>query len=281
LLLSDGLANNGITDEKILQSIVKKNNHEKGITISTFGVGADFSENMMLGLAENGSGNYYFIKSPDEIPTIFKKELRGLLTVVAQNVKLEITIPENLKVNKVFGANYELSSNVLKVNFRDICSEETKAVLIRFDINNMKESQINFKSTLTFDDVVKTFSKKSLIAKSIVNNTSDNTMYTKSKNKEVTEQIILFESNEMLELAMKAVDEGNYEQAKSIVRSNKTNISNAIRAGYANKEIVMQDSVNKIYSEQLKNIESMKEYDKKMMQKDSKSSNYMLKKKRI
>ncbi len=169
----------------------------------------------------------------------------------------------------------------MKVNFRDIFSEETKAVLIRFDINNTKESQINFKSSLTFDDVVKTFSKKSLIAQSIINNTSDTSIYAKSKNKEVTEQIILFESNEMLELAMKAVDEGNYEQAKSIVRSNKTNISNAIRAGYANKEIVMQDSVNTIYSEQLKNIETMKEYDKKMMQKDSKSSNYMLKKKRI
>ncbi len=88
LLLSDGLANQGITDPKILQQMAREKNQTEGMTLSTFGVGEDFNELLMTGLAEYGSGNYYFIDSPDKIPTIFAKELQGLLSVVAQNTNI-------------------------------------------------------------------------------------------------------------------------------------------------------------------------------------------------
>ncbi len=93
LLLSDGLANEGITDPEKLRSIAQKRFREQGIGLSSFGVGADFNELLMTNLAEYGGANYYFIDMPDRIPEIFAKELEGLLSVVAQNAKLKITFP--------------------------------------------------------------------------------------------------------------------------------------------------------------------------------------------
>ena len=93
LLLSDGLANEGITDPEQLNLIAKKVFETDAIGLSTFGVGADYNEKLMTNLSENGGGNYYFIDSPDKIPTIFAEELTGLLTVLAQNARLSIPIP--------------------------------------------------------------------------------------------------------------------------------------------------------------------------------------------
>ena len=83
-----GLANRGITSQEELQKIAQLKNREEAITLSTFGVGADFNEILMTNLAEYGSGNYYFIESADKIPEIFAQELKGLLSVVAQTVLL-------------------------------------------------------------------------------------------------------------------------------------------------------------------------------------------------
>ena len=95
LLLSDGLANEGITNPTEIQRIVKRYNNQDGITISTFGVGSDYNEDLMTAMAENGMGNYYFIKDAENIAGIFRKELNGLMEVVAQNAELK-TLTQNI-----------------------------------------------------------------------------------------------------------------------------------------------------------------------------------------
>ncbi len=132
LLLSDGLANAGVTDPALLRNMVTEKVRTEGISLSTFGVGADFNEDLMTSLAENGSGNYYFIESPDKIPAIFDQELKGLLSVVAQNMDLELVLPEGVQIDKVFGYPYKVEKGVLKIDFRDIFSEDTKGVLVAF-----------------------------------------------------------------------------------------------------------------------------------------------------
>jgi Ca-activated chloride channel family protein len=78
LLLSDGLANQGITDPNQIQQLVRQKNKLEGISISTFGVGRDYNEDLMTSMAETGTGNYYFIDNAKEIAGIFKKELNNL-----------------------------------------------------------------------------------------------------------------------------------------------------------------------------------------------------------
>lgn len=60
ILLSDGLANTGITDPRELGRIAGRY-RDKSISLTTMGVGLDYNENLMLGLAEHGGGNYYFL----------------------------------------------------------------------------------------------------------------------------------------------------------------------------------------------------------------------------
>ncbi|AWR88061.1 vWA domain-containing protein [Meiothermus taiwanensis] len=77
-LLSDGLANVGETNPKVITEQVR-GLAQRGISTSTLGVGLDYNENLMAAMAEAGEGNYYFIESSADIPRIFARELGGIL----------------------------------------------------------------------------------------------------------------------------------------------------------------------------------------------------------
>jgi Ca-activated chloride channel homolog len=66
LLLTDGLANVGITDHSELQGAAAKF-REQGIATSTFGVGADFDEALLASIATRGGGYFYFIEKAKQI----------------------------------------------------------------------------------------------------------------------------------------------------------------------------------------------------------------------
>ncbi len=95
LLLTDGLANIGITDTNVLASLAK-GVASIGVVTSTFGVGTDYDEQLLNVMAEAGSGNDYFIATPDAIRATFQAELTELMGVVAEGVTVSITLPAAL-----------------------------------------------------------------------------------------------------------------------------------------------------------------------------------------
>lgn len=92
LLLTDGLANVGVTDPAELTGHAVEL-RRRGVTTSTFGVGADFDERLLNGLAEAGGGNFHFIEHGQQIPDFFAGELGELLTVVVEGTTVALTLP--------------------------------------------------------------------------------------------------------------------------------------------------------------------------------------------
>jgi len=88
LLISDGLANVGVTSPDSLASIAAQA-PAHGRSVSAFGVGVDFNEEVLRAVADGGSGYYSFIESPDRIPDVLLEELGELGAVVAQNLLVE------------------------------------------------------------------------------------------------------------------------------------------------------------------------------------------------
>jgi len=89
LLLTDGLANVGITDRDSLATMAK-NSREAGVGSSTIGFGDGFDEELLTAMADAGGGRSYYAATPDEAPAIFAEEFEGLTSMVAQNLTAEI-----------------------------------------------------------------------------------------------------------------------------------------------------------------------------------------------
>ena len=89
LLLTDGLANQGVVDPGELAATAARLRTE-GVTTSTFGVGADFDEELLARLATQGGGHFYFIEQARQIPDFFASELGEALEVTARDVVFEV-----------------------------------------------------------------------------------------------------------------------------------------------------------------------------------------------
>jgi len=279
LLLSDGLANEGITDPKQIERIVRKYNNEDGITVSTFGVGSDYNEDLMTAMAETGMGNYYFIKDAENIAGIFKKEMNGLLEVVAQNAELKITIPDYINVDKVYGYSFDQMGRTITIKFHDIFSEETKGVLIKYTINNRINQPIAFETSLSYMDLSNERRERiSVLCKSEYTNNMN--VYNQNFSDWVSTQVAVYVSNDRLETAMKEVDRGNYGEAKKIVQENKEYISSKPKLLEKSVELQRAATTNASYDVKVDEAPSMAEEDRRVMQKASKSDNYQIRNKK-
>lgn len=153
LLLTDGLANRGVTGRDSLQTIAQKARAD-GIGLSTMGVGAEFDETLLAGLAAAGEGRYTYVRSPEQIPTAFAEELQGLLHVAAQNARLRISV-EGGRIARVYGGlppvvaepgAYELSLDNLR-------SGDSGVLLFELTPSDLAQGgALKVTAQLTYDD---------------------------------------------------------------------------------------------------------------------------------
>ena len=97
LLLSDGLANVGLTDADELAHHAEQL-RARGIVTTTFGLGADFDEALLQSVATSGGGNFYFIEAAPQIRDFFASELGEALEIVAPCTRLELDVAPEVEV---------------------------------------------------------------------------------------------------------------------------------------------------------------------------------------
>jgi Ca-activated chloride channel homolog len=89
LLLTDGQANQGIVEPDRLVALAA-HQAAAGLATTTLGFGADFSEELLTAMADAAGGAGYFIASPEDAPAAFAAEFSDLVSLLAQNVSVEL-----------------------------------------------------------------------------------------------------------------------------------------------------------------------------------------------
>lgn len=104
VLLSDGQATVGTTDPGSLAARARSMFDGAGIITTTLGVGTDFDEATMLGIAREGSGSYEFVRRSADIAPILTEELDERALAVAQDLRLRIEVAPGVQVARVYGS---------------------------------------------------------------------------------------------------------------------------------------------------------------------------------
>ncbi|BAY24611.1 hypothetical protein NIES2100_44060 [Calothrix sp. NIES-2100] len=97
LLLTDGHANMGIQDPKILTATAGQK-AEEGVSTTTLGFAQGFNEDLLIGMARAANGNFYFIQSIDEATEVFSIELDSLRAVVGQNLTVTLELADGVNL---------------------------------------------------------------------------------------------------------------------------------------------------------------------------------------
>eukprot|EP01012_Entosiphon_sulcatum_P010232 TRINITY_DN1593_c0_g2_i2.p1 TRINITY_DN1593_c0_g2~~TRINITY_DN1593_c0_g2_i2.p1 ORF type:complete len:739 (-),score=129.96 TRINITY_DN1593_c0_g2_i2:833-3049(-) len=134
-LFTDGLANCGIRNTEMLKREMERRLQlmsGAACSVFTFGFGVDHDANMLRTLADAANGMYYFVEKEESIATAFTDCLGGLLSVVAQNIQLEISGSNGVQVQQIltkFSNTVSPDGSGGNVFLRDIYSEEERDIV--------------------------------------------------------------------------------------------------------------------------------------------------------
>jgi Ca-activated chloride channel family protein len=130
LLLTDGLANRGITDHGELARHAAEL-RARGVSTTTFGVGNDFSESLLQAMADAGGGHFYFIAHANQIRDHIASEVGETLEVVARDTELDIVAGEGVRVEAISPHPVHERGSRSTVELGDLVADQVLEVVLR------------------------------------------------------------------------------------------------------------------------------------------------------
>lgn len=102
ILLSDGQANEGLTDAAAIAAQCAEW-AARGVTTSTYGLGNSFNEELMVAMARAGGGNHYYGDTAEDLMDPFQQELELLGNLCLRDLRLSASAPDGIEVQMVNG----------------------------------------------------------------------------------------------------------------------------------------------------------------------------------
>lgn len=112
VLVSDGQANTGITDEELIARHADDSERE-GIYLVGVGVGSGYNDTLMDVVTDKGKGAYVFIDGEDEAQKMFGERFYANLEIAVKDVRVALTLPAVLRMEVFYGE--EVSTNPKEV----------------------------------------------------------------------------------------------------------------------------------------------------------------------
>ncbi len=141
ILISDGLANQGITDPGALGNMAA-GAVEHNFNVSTVGVGYDFNEILMTTIADHGAGRYYFLENPNAFARVFEKELQSTRNVAASGLEIRIPLTDGVQLVHAGGYPIEVNNGYATIHPGDLLSSQQRKLFLTFKVPTRQEEKM-------------------------------------------------------------------------------------------------------------------------------------------
>lgn len=226
VLLSDGHANIGAKTPHALGKIAG-GYLEKGVSVSTMGIGLDYNEKLMAEMAKQGAGNYYFVEDEKKLATIFSQEFKTLSQVVARNAKLELDIGAGVELIDLHGFPYTHKRGKVTVKLGNFYARQHKDILLDLSVSPRGETRRDIVTArLGFADVTK-LNKEVHSSATLAAVGSNDTKQLAEVDKSVMRRVEQINYAKSVAQATDAYEKGNRKEADKILANQQERLKNA------------------------------------------------------
>ncbi|MEG4408483.1 macro domain-containing protein [Microcoleus sp. MON2_D5] len=222
ILLSDGLANIGETNSDVIASDVKGLT-KRGVSTTTMGIGQDYNEDLLEAMARSGDGNYYYIQSPEQLPSIFQQELLGLMATVGTNVTLGIEPQAGVELVEVLN-QLDVTPNG-RFRLPNLVISNPLDVVVRLKVPAMTEEVDLCYFRVSWNDPEQPQEQKIRVSLRLPV-VSAAQLEEFPFNSEVRQQAILMMTGRAKQEAVRLVDGGDYDRASQLLQQTKQQLLN-------------------------------------------------------
>lgn len=225
ILLSDGQANTGPTSISELSDLARVA-AKKGVAITTIGLGVGYNEDLMTAIAGYSDGNHTFVANSADLEKAFAKEFNDVMSVVAQDVIVTIQTVDGVKPIRLLGRDGEIFGNTIRVKMNQLYSNQEKYVLLELvppkGVGDERKMIANV--TVSYNNLA--IGSQQTATKGV------DIRYSKSADvvkQAVVEEVLVDSEIQKAaienERAIRLMDEGKDDEAKSILHSNAARLS--------------------------------------------------------
>ena len=129
VVLSDGEATAGIRDLAGFRSLAA-HAREKGMSVTTIGVGTSYNQKILGGIAQEAGGGHYFIEDAASMERAFQTEADKLRATVAVDTTATLELGAGVELVRVFDRAFQKQGNHLVVPLKNFDKSDTQTVLI-------------------------------------------------------------------------------------------------------------------------------------------------------
>lgn len=236
LLLSDGHANEGVTDPQQIARVAAGARDDR-ITSSTVGIGTGYDEILLNEVATSGSGSHRFAFTPDDAAAVVGEEAGDLLSKSIVNAFVRIR-PGNPDLLDRIGTLHHVprwieadanGDKVVVVPLGDLYSGETRELLVHFDVPGIAGLGLHALAEVMIDYVtLPDLTAQTITWPVTVNVVPGDQASGRVPDPSVTTARLLAEANNAKRDAREALDKGDAATAARMMQEQSTRLLGAI-----------------------------------------------------
>ena len=211
------LLGDGIPNEPSRLEYSAKAAGERGIAITTIGLGLDYDEALMGAIASASGGRYRYVDEPDKLATFFKEELGRIDSVYGRHASATLTPGPGVRIDGVVGGQGGGSSAYVPLG--DITRGDTRDIVVRLTVKPRKAGvPIELlDATITFDDALEEAGRLERHIYFGAHTTLDETAVAKAKRPDVELAAALAEASATTIQAVTMSKQGRYVAAREML----------------------------------------------------------------
>ena len=243
LLLTDGLANVGVTEPGALIGMAREAAEGSNAGTTTIGFGDDFDEDLLTAMADAGRGNAHYAQTPDAAPAIFAEEFEGLLALVAQNVSAEIRMSEDVALLGILNEFPQVTvPGGVQVELGDAYGDERRRVVFQLHVPQLAELGVKKVAdvVLRYTAIGEQIAVHEVQIPVTVNLVSADEAAAAEADHEVTEEVIVLLSARAQEQAREHADRGEFDAAGKLLGDAASELRKMAPSAKAPEELLAQ-----------------------------------------
>jgi Ca-activated chloride channel family protein len=136
VLASDGLDGTRKQSEEFAKAAF-----EEGISVSSLGIGLDFDEKYMGGVASSGHGNFAFVKDGPALNGFLQRELVEASSTTISDATVTLQVPAGLRFVEANGADATVHGDEVTLKLGSLFAGDERRVVCEFEANTQPEQK--------------------------------------------------------------------------------------------------------------------------------------------
>jgi Ca-activated chloride channel family protein len=220
IVLSDGLANRGVTDRAGLVGLAEAS-ASRGVSVTTIGVGIEYDEDALADIADAGRGRYYYVQDAVGLRSVLEGELDSLTRTVATGLTLRLEPTcAGVSVAEVYGYPAQYQGGGAVIPLSDLSENESRKIIARLTVPASAPGPLSLLQAelLHQDPAQARATSLAVVLGTIATIEEDLLRPNQNRNGTVLGGFIEAENSKAIEQAAAEYGAGNHDQANAIIQ---------------------------------------------------------------